>query len=182
MTIATWITRTVSLVVLLCGLAAGTAQAQAAEGGSVGLSYSFLRLLDDDGGEGVNMPAGWLVSFAQPIARSPVSFVGEAAGNYKSESGETLQLYTFQGGVRVSAPSRQGVTPFAQFLAGMMTLHCCSESEAYFAIEPGGGVDIALTRRVSLRLAASFPTAFSDGDASRTFRFQTGIAIPLGPR
>jgi hypothetical protein len=156
------------------------ANAQTSTGGNVGLSYSFLRLLDEDD---LNMPAGWLVSFAQPIGGSPVSIVGEAAGNYKTEFDETLRLHTFQGGVRVAARTNPNVTPFAQFLAGVMNINCgCGESKNYFAIEPGGGVDFRVSDRVAFRVGASFPMAFNEGETGNSFRFQTGVVLPLGGR
>jgi hypothetical protein len=61
-----------------------------AQSGNVALSYSFLRLIEGESDDDFNIPAGWLVSFAQPLAGSRVSIVGEAAGNYKSAFGETL--------------------------------------------------------------------------------------------
>jgi hypothetical protein len=168
--------RFVVLFAMIGVVSAGTAAAQTDDRGSVGLSYSYLRLLDD---ADFNVPAGWLVSFAKPVTRTPVSIVGEIAGNYRAESGEALRVHTFQGGVRVSG--RSGLMrPFAQLLVGDMNVGCCGSSENAFALEPGGGMDIQLDRRVSLRLGASFPTAFYDGDTGHTFRFQTGVVIPVG--
>lgn len=88
---ASKILRTVALVAVASVAAAGTAHAQAVERGNIGVSYSFLRFIEN-GSSDANMPTGWLVSLAQPIAGSRVSLVGEAAGNYKSAFGETLQL------------------------------------------------------------------------------------------
>jgi hypothetical protein len=161
----------------MCGIGGASASAQTGPGANVAFGYSFLRLLDEEGD--LNMPAGWLVSVAKPVGRSTVSVVGEVAGNYKSEFGETLRLHTIQGGVRLSAPGGRPLRPFAQFTAGVMAIGCCGESEGYFTIEPGGGVDIALTRRLSLRIAGSFPTAFADGDTGNTFRFHTAVVVPL---
>ena len=47
---------------------------------TLGISYSFFRFLE---GPDLNVPAGWLISFAKPIGRAPIAVVGEAAGNYR---------------------------------------------------------------------------------------------------
>src|ERR1041384_1785244 len=89
---------------------------------NLGISYSFLRLLNDGD---LNMPAGWLVSFAGPLERTPVLLVGEAAGNYRSQFGETVHLHTFQGGFRVVGRTTPDVHPYGQLLFGVMNVGCC---------------------------------------------------------
>src|SRR6185503_20934507 len=86
-----------SATVLLTACA-GSASAQTTDA-TLGISYSFLRYLE---GADFNLPVGWLISFAKPIDRSAISLVGELAGNYRSEFGETLKVHTFQGGLRLS--------------------------------------------------------------------------------
>ena len=112
---------------------AGAASAQTTNT-SLGISYSFLRFLE---GPDLNVPAGWLISFAKPIDRSAIAVVGEVAGNYRSEFDETLRVHTYQGGLRLLTSVARGVDPFAQFLAGGMTTGCCGESSTHFMIEPG---------------------------------------------
>lgn len=153
--------------------------AQSPGAANVGLSYSFLRLLDD---ADENMPTGWLVSFAQPVRGTTLSIVGEAAGNYERDFGETLRLHTFQGGIRLGALASRNVTAFGQFLAGVMNIGCCGVSENYFAIEPGGGVDLQISHRASLRLGASFPIAFNDGEQGHAARLHAGVVLPIGGR
>jgi hypothetical protein len=84
----------------------------------MGISYSFLRYLE---GADFNLPAGWLI-FLPPIDRSAIALVGEVAGNYRSEFGETLKVHTFQGGLRLSGRTAPGVNPFAQILDGHILL------------------------------------------------------------
>jgi hypothetical protein len=100
---------------------------------TLGLSYSFLRIVE---GPDLNLPAGWLASFAAPIDRSAISLIGEVAGNYRSEFGETLRVHTFQAGLRLSGRTAPGVDPFVQFLLGGMSSGCCGESSTSFMIEP----------------------------------------------
>jgi hypothetical protein len=158
---------------------AGVASAQNTTDTSLGISYSFLRFLE---GPDLNVPAGWLISFAKPIARSPIAVVGEAAGNYRSEFGETLRVHTYQAGLRLLARTAPGVDPFAQFLAGGMTVGCCGESATNFMIEPGVGVDFGMGRGLALRAGVSFPIAFADGGAINALRLQAGVVLPISSR
>ena len=118
-----WTAGAATAIALLIATA-GTASAQTNDA-TLGLSYSFFRFLE---GPDLNVPVGWLISFAKPIARSPIAVVGEAAGNYRSEFGETLRVHTYQGGLRLLARTAPGVDPFAQFLVGGMSAGCCGES------------------------------------------------------
>jgi len=166
-----------SATVLLTACA-GTASAQTTDA-TLGISYSFLRYLE---GADFNLPVGWLISFAKPIDRSAISLVGELAGNYRSEFGETLKVHTFQGGLRLSGRTAPGVNPFAQILLGGMNTGCCGGSSTNFMIEPGVGVDLAMSRGMAFRGGISFPIAFGDGDALTSLRLQAGIVLPISSR
>ena len=157
---------------------AGVASAQTTDA-SLGISYSFFRFLE---GPDLNVPAGWLISFAKPIDRSPIAVVGEAAGNYRSEFGETLRVHTYQAGLRLLARTAPGVDPFAQFLIGGMSTGCCGESSTNFMIEPGVGVDFGMGRGLALRTGLSFPIAFVEGDGVKALRLQAGIVLPISSR
>ena len=163
------------LALTLLAVSTSVASAQAV-GSTLGVSYSFLRVLN---GPGINVPAGWLVSFAGPLEDSPVAIVGEAAGNYRSEFGETFRVHTFQAGLRLTGRTTRDVYPFAQFLVGVMNLGCCGESSNHFAIEPGFGVDLRPNGGWGVRLGASFPFAFDDGDSLKSLRLQAGVVLPL---
>jgi len=166
-----------SATVLLTACA-GTASAQTTDA-TLGISYSFLRYLE---GADFNLPVGWLISFAKPIDRSAISLVGELAGNYRSEFGETLKVHTFQGGLRLSGRTAPGVNPFAQILLGGVNSGCCGGSSTNFMIEPGFGVDLAMNRGIAFRGGISFPIAFGDGDALTSLRLHAGIVLPISSR
>ena len=163
---------------VLLTVCAGTASAQTTDA-TLGISYSFLRYLE---GADFNLPVGWLISFAKPIDRSAISLVGELAGNYRSEFGETLKVHTFQGGLRLSGRTAPGVNPFAQILLGGVNSGCCGGSSTNFMIEPAFGVDLAMSRGVAFRGGISFPIAFDDGDAITSLRLQAGIVLPISSR
>ena len=157
----------------------GAALAQSNDA-TLGISYSFFRFLE---GADLNLPAGWLFSFATPIdRRSAISVVGELAGNYRSEFGETLKVHTYQGGFRLSGRTAPGVYPFAQFLLGGMTSGCCGRSSTNFMIEPGFGVDLTMNRGIAFRGGISLPIGFDEGDAIKTLRLQAGIVLPISSR
>lgn len=163
---------------LFVATGAGVASAQTTNA-SLGISYSFFRFLE---GPDLNVPVGWLLSFAQPINRSAIAVVGEVAGNYRSEFGETLRVHTFQGGLRLLGRTAPGVDPFAQFLIGGMSTGCCGESSTNVMIEPGVGVDFDMGRGLALRAGLSFPIAFVEGDAVKALRLQAGIVLPISSR
>ena len=165
-------------VTLLLSTHAGIASAQSSDA-TLGISYSFLRLLE---GPDLNMPAGWLVSFAKPLDRSAIAVVGEVAGNYRSEFGETFRVHTFQAGLRLVGTTSPGVDPWAQFLVGGLNSGCCGASSTYFMIEPGAGVDLGLSRGVALRAGISLPIGFDDGDAFKSLRLQAGVVFPIASR
>ena len=124
------------------------------------------------------MPAGWLVSVAGRATRA-ISIVGEVAGNYKSEEGETLRLHTFQAGVRVLARQNPKATPWGQFLLGGANASgsCCGNSETRFSIEPGGGVDVPVGGRAAMRFGVGFPMVFDEGETFNTFRVHVGLVF-----
>ena len=163
---------------VLLTVCAGTASAQTTDA-TLGISYSFLRYLE---GADFNLPVGWLISFATPIDRSAIALVGEVAGNYRSEFGETLKVHTFQGGLRLAGRTAPGVNPFAQILLGGVNSGCCGGSSTNFMIEPGFGVDLAMSRGVAFRGGISFPIGFDDGDAITSLRLQAGIVLPISSR
>ena len=166
------------LLTLILTAHAGVASAQSTDS-TIGISYSFLRILE---GADLNMPAGWLVSFAKPVDRSAISLVGEVAGNYRSDFGETFRVHTFQAGLRLTGTTSPGVDPFAQILLGGLNSGCCGGSTTNFMIEPGFGVDLGMSRGLAFRAGISFPIAFDDGDAFKSLRLQAGIVVPIASR
>jgi len=165
----------VAALAMLLGAGSGSASAQVRKAGDIAASYSFVRIAGEADG---SAPSGWLFSASRSI--TPLfAVVGEVAGSYASEDGDAYGFHTFQGGIRVAGPSGHGVRPFAQLLAGVGVVSCCGDYAAGFVMEPGGGVDIPIGRRVAMRLAASVPLAFADG-VTELFRAQIGISVDVG--
>jgi hypothetical protein len=152
---------------------AGSGFAQDTPVVDVGVGYSFLRINE---GEGLNMPAGWLASIAGRTTNW-LSVVGEIAGNYKSESGETFSVHTFQGGIRVLARQNPNVRPYGQFLLGGANASGGGGSDTEFSIEPGGGVDFPFGGQTAARVGIGFPMVVVEGDTLNTFRFHVGFVF-----
>ena len=170
----------VFLVALAC-FVPRVASAQDRAPADLAVSYSFVRFLE---GEGYNVPGGWLVSFSAPVAPL-TAVVAEVAGNYRrglpyGEDDDWLTLHTFMAGARVSGRGR--VRPFAQFLVGAARGAWAGDSEARFAIEPGGGVDVALGTRTAARVGVGLPIVYPGEGTFKMFRFHAGVVFALGAR
>ncbi|OFW03459.1 MAG: hypothetical protein A3I61_16835 [Acidobacteria bacterium RIFCSPLOWO2_02_FULL_68_18] len=154
--------------------------------------YALVRFQDQDAAPFENVPAGWFASGAVEVGgRLPLAIVGEVSGHYKNDEAfgfeADLDTYTFLGGVRYYRRLAR-LTPFGQFLAGgawskgeVRALRFM-EKGTDFAIQPGGGVDVRLTSRLSARGTAHWlrimPTdEREDVDA---FRLDVGIVIRFG--
>jgi len=173
------------LVVAALVLGAATAvAAQDLPRADIAVSYSILNDTDLD----ETFKWGW-VGAATVHATDWLAIVGEVGGNYRTFEafGEELDLsvHSFMGGARFGAPLGN-VTPFGQILFGSARASASvvghSESESAFAFQPGGGVDIAMGRRVALRVQGDYRSISSDGDTSGEVRFAVGVAFGFGSR
>jgi hypothetical protein len=71
--------------------------------------------------------------------------------------------------------------PYAQMLAGVVVASCCGEYEARFVVEPGGGLDIPVSRRAALRFGVGLPMTFGD-DRTEMLRAHAGVSFDIGRR
>jgi opacity protein-like surface antigen len=147
--------------------------------GDVSVGYSILH--DSDIEE--TFPMGWLVAGGINLG-SNVALVGEAGGNYKTVSvlgtDVDLRVHSFLGGVRVQGRQPKAM-PFGQFLVGVAhgAYNVLGEGDSSngFAMQPGGGVDIALSSSVGTRIQADYRIIRSDGDTSNEFRVGFGLVF-----
>ena len=146
---------------LLLGLAV-----PAAAQGQLGAGISFL----DSSSTG----AGVTVDYAYPIVpltRGAVSVVGDFGLN--RFDGATVTSYL--AGLRVRGNLNSRVAPFGQFLVGAE--HCCGSTET--ALQPGFGVDFAITPTLNFRAQVDFRTVRYEGDDSNDQRYTFGVSLPL---
>ena len=163
------------LGILMCLTSAVSARAQPA-GTTIGVSYAYLQVMERGGDV---LPAGWLFSAAGGGDHIVVP-VFEAGGSFEPESGSVLQFYTAQGGARFRPRVSGHTRPFVQILGGVATARCCGDLTILAIVEPGGGVDIPLSRRTSLQIAAGVPLVLGDGGSARLLRLRVGVSFDLG--
>jgi hypothetical protein len=103
--------------------------------------YSFLN-----GGDGDRQTVhGWQANVSGNVT-DHVGIVGDVAGHYD----EGVDFLEYMGGVRYNGRA-DGVNPFAQALIGAVRASDGSDSENFFSMGFGGGVDIRANDRVSVR-------------------------------
>lgn len=158
--------------------------------------YSFVRsdteeafgAQDED--FDLNM-SGWDASVAFN-ANNWAGFVVDFGGVYGSPSEEddvSIRSHTIMVGPRFSV-RRGKVTPFFQYLVGYAHTTADEDGdkvfgENVFAMAFGGGVDININERISVRPAqVEYLTAKSSGSGqfSDNFRYSAGIVLKLGKR
>ena len=171
----------------LLGLAAGSAKAQEDRGFEVSGTYQYVRINPGNGADGANCHGGSGSAGAYFSARLGV--VGEFGGCKVSglPSGVSASQFNYLFGPRMYFPtSHARVFPFVQALFGGSRFSSSisglgSDSTSAFGMALGGGADITLTRRVSLRAAQFdyFYTHFG-GEAQNNFRIQSGIVYRFG--
>lgn len=131
---------------------------------NVGVNLSFLRDSEQTG-------TGFSIDAAKRVAPN-VAIVGDFGLN--RFDGWTLTSYL--GGIRYVPAVEASVSPFVQALVGLE--HCC-EANA-FAFQFGGGVDIPVSDRLSVRGQYDFRRTRYDGEGYNGHRFGVGVVLPLG--
>lgn len=130
---------------------------------------------------------GWYAGASYRIIRL-ASVVGEIGADYKTSSGSSLYVYTFQGGARFQSGSKSArVRPFAQILFGSGLDNGGgignSTSRNHFPVlTPGGGIDLRAGAHVAARLKLDFPLYATFGDVHKGLRLSVGASIPLGAK
>jgi outer membrane immunogenic protein len=147
----------------------------------VAITYDFMRSNAPPGGGGNFNLNGGSGSFAWPLGGRRFSLVGDLSGTYGSKivhGGFDLALISYAGGIRYSPMRTRGfLHPFGQVLAGgahasgslvETPASVATNHGAAFAGIAGGGVDLRLNKRVSVRvieadyLVTTFKNAVND--------------------
>lgn len=128
--------------------------------------------------------AGWVVTPAYYLT-DRIAVVGQVAGSYSTLEpiADELPLaidvsfsqYSFGGGIRVTGSRARRLRPFAQAIVSSNRLNVdvsvlgLGESDSAYgvAIEPGGGVDVSIAKRLAIRLQGGYGIGFSEGESSR---------------
>jgi len=149
------------------------AVAQNATQTDVSVGYQFTRLLGADAYDGTNVPKGWTASVTTHV-KPALNVVGEINGAYR----DGAKQHNILGGVRVGGGrggnTREAVV-FGQFLAGVR--HSTDRND--LLLQPGAGLDIRGTSRVSTRFNFDYLIGRSDGVTDKGFRFAAGLVFDL---
>jgi len=190
----------------LAAVVVASQPARAADGvrGEVAGGYSFLSVgtcsaqTCTAGDTSETFPAGWFASGGAAVTDWLMA-VGEVGGNYKSSSDSlgdvtataSLKLYAFLGGARVLRRSGH-VTVFGQFLVGAAWSSAgvaasgpgvsvdAHATETDFCYQPGGGVDIDLSRHTTMRVGANVRFIPAGGTTSKELQVVTGLVYRFG--
>jgi len=197
--------RVLTFLLVLFGVASSAA-AQQVPTGEFAAGWRLLHVPDSfEEGDSQTLPLGWFADISGNLNRV-FSVVGEISGSYKTfeesfaEGGVNvnvtadLKIHTFLGGIRFSGRQNPKFVPFAQALFGVARGSVDvegkatvggrtetvteSDSSSEFAVDIGGGVNVPLTERLGLRVAASY-LRIGGSDGGNTFRFGIGGVFPF---
>src|SRR5207249_30972 len=128
--------------------------------------YSFYR----DQSDSLSFPAGWAFSVARH-ATPKIDFVGGISGSHRSDdllgvNVASSTMYTFAAGPKY-ARRTGSVVSFAQVLAGIAIIRASafdsSDVSMGFALQPGFGVDVPVTKTLTGRVGFDIETVRSGG-------------------
>ena len=164
----------VALMLLSAAPAAAQGSAAARDRPLLGAGLSIVT----DGGDtgiGVAIDFAKAIYSTRDVAVAPV-------GDFGWHSFDGFKSLTFMGGGRVTAGGGR-FAPFGQFLIGsfrVSTSFCDDCSETRLVMTPGGGVDIALNRRLNFRAQIDFLMIRFPDETTHARRFTFGVSLPFG--
>ena len=179
-------------VTLAATVAASPVLAQGPPTAEVAGGYQWMR----DGSSEQTFPRGWFVSGASVVssrAEGRVSIVGELGEHRLDErlhaEGLSVDIGSSQlaylAGVRFGRVAG-AVRPFVQALAGVARLSVTVAithldggfdlSDTVLVVQPGGGVDFALSERAAIRLMADYRYL---GEGSFQVEVDTGLRVSV---
>lgn len=134
--------------------------------------YSFARFEQMGGDENTS---GWEASLGYKL--SPyLSAVGDVTGNYGTLFQKSLNVHNYYGGLQVQLPMRY--SPFVHVLLGGMRVSIPGLARTAFSTEWGGGLDIRVTRYLSVRaIEADVVTGTAKSLTSEDGHITAGIVL-----
>jgi opacity protein-like surface antigen len=165
-------------VVLL--VASTVASAQDASRGDVFGGYSLLAT--DEAMHGWHAALGWSLS-------GRFGLLLDASGHYGTFEGTDVSALSVMAGPRFAFGGGR-LRPFVHVIGGVVRGKASidvfdiqiSESTTEFGGAAGGGVDIGLSGRWALRLAADYRVVNADDETASDPRFSAGVAYRFGAR
>jgi hypothetical protein len=144
-------------------------------------SYGYLHENGVGGGPSTTYAKGWFVAVDRRIGGGRFRAAGEIGGSYRDNAAvETQSLYAYLGGIRVNLLRLGPAHIFVHVLAGVERFSEPGFSEHGFAFQPGGGVDVAITQGLGVRVQGDFRAAHQEGVTINEARFGIGVVFGFG--
>jgi hypothetical protein len=172
-----------AVAVVLLFLHSSSAAAQAGSGPALHLAIGYSYLVDEGigGAPSVSYPTGWAVALTRQLGHSRLALVGDVGGNYHTNLAvETQALYGFLGGLRFDVWRVSRLQLFAEGLVGSERFSEPGFSQWGLALQPGVGVDLALTSRMGFRVEGDYRAVREEGATFREARALVGVVFGLG--
>ena len=134
--------------------------------------YSYFRLGNSNG---INQNG-----VSGSIAFNPnrwFGIAGDFGAYHASPGGVSLNTYTYMFGPRLSFRNPTKINPFVQGLVGGSRLSGGGLSSNQLAFSVGGGVDIGILPRISLRPQVDYVGLHNSGQTLNCTRASLGVAI-----
>ena len=198
---------TIALLLSFAAFSVGPApvysQSGAASGQSpraeLALGYSYLRSNAPPGGCTCFSLNGGNATLAWPLGTGRFALVGDVSAGHAGSigsGGDSLTLSTYTAGMRYTPrPAHSSLRPFGQALIGVAHSSgslvkgqgpVVSNAGAAFAANLGGGLDLSLNHRFSVRLieADYLLTTFDNASNNRqnNLRLGAGVVVRFGRR
>jgi hypothetical protein len=169
-----------AVALLLWGTPA-LAQAASDPPWQIAISYSYLQEQGLGGAPSTTYPKGWVATVGRQLGHGRFAVVGEVSDNHRTNLVvETASLYGFLGGLRIDLVRFGPARLFVQGLVGLERFVEPGLSERGLALQPGVGVDLAVTRRIAIRAEGDFRAAREEGVTFREARGTFGLVIGAG--
>jgi hypothetical protein len=183
-------------VVVTIAIGLGTARAQTARATSTAegpqypqaetaLGYTYVH--PDGGGPDSNLGGGIQVAYnlAPWFGIAADGNISHFSGTLPNGVGWGQTEYGLLGGIRLAARQFGDVVPFAHLLAGYCRVNSdysgSNTGNDFFAIQPGGGVDI-YHGRFGARVEVSWRRMFDQSGAINRLRFFAGLVVRSDPK
>jgi len=160
--------------------------------GDLNFNYAYMRITAMKSGVYNSYPSGWQFNAAKRMARG-ISLMG-SFGGYIGDNIDSIDVrvaqkpakyYLYQGGVRFSNRSNalasgkhMFLKPFAEVLFGGANDNA-TQMNHFSALTVGGGVDLQLSQKFSIRVQGGLPMFFFFGPVHLGSQFQVGVVVPF---
>lgn len=182
------VTTTAALGLGLVVILAGSAGAQGAPAGPARADVEGgVNIADRVTNQGItHVYNGGFYAGASFRITALISVMAVVNAEYDKRDAYTANIYTYSGGARIDFIATAGrVRPFAQVVLGLgqdngIDAETPNKTNYYPYLAPGVGTDLAVHRKVLVRVRVDVPVFMRFSDSHTGIRLSAGIAIPFG--